>query len=220
MFIGHYAAAFAARAVKPAIPLWQLFIAVQLVDFAWAGLVLAGIEKFRVAPGFMEASILDLHHMPYTHSLVAVILWALAAGALYALLQRRDGAARMGIIIAVAVFSHWITDLIAHGPDLALWFGGPKVGLGLWNSLLWTQIVELSLLAIGGVLYLRHTRAKGRLGQVAPYLLLAFMAALQIYNHLPVDHPPAIPQFAILALFAFSLLTGLAWAADRTREPI
>ena len=219
MFIGHYAAAFAARAVKPALPLWQLFIAVQLVDFAWAGLVLVGIEKFRVAPGFMEASILDLHHMPYTHSLVAVVIWSVAAGVLYTAVRRGAQARLAGLIIALAVFSHWLTDLIAHGPDLALWFGGPKVGFGLWNSLLWTQIVELGLLAIGGFLYIRHTKPKGPVGRLAPFLLLAAMAGLQIYNHLPVDHPPAIPQFAILALVAFSLLTGLAWAVDRTRMP-
>lgn len=219
MFIGHYAAAFAARGVKPAIPLWQLFVAVQLVDFAWAGLVLLGIEKFDVTPGFMKASILDLHHMPYTHSLVAVILWAIGAGILYAVLKRGADAVAAGAIIAFCVFSHWITDLIAHGPDLALWFGGPKVGLGLWNSLLWTQVVEIGGLLIGGAIYVVNTRAKGPWGRIAPYALLAFMIALQLYNHLPVDHPPAIPQFAIMALVAFTLLSGLAWATDRTRTP-
>lgn len=219
MFIGHYGAAFAARAAKPAIPLWQLFVAVQLVDFAWAGLVLVGIEKFDVTPGFMEASILDLHHMPYTHSLVAAMIWAIAAGGVYAALRRGGNAFMAGLIITAAVFSHWITDLIAHGPDLALWFGGPKVGLGLWNSLLWTQVVEIGLLCIGGALYLAHTQPKGPAGRIAPFALLGFMLALQLYNHLPVDHPPAIPQFAIMALVAFSLLAVLAWAVDRTREP-
>ena len=219
MFIGHYGAALAARAVKPAIPLWQLFVAVQLVDFAWAGLVLAGIEKFDVAPGFMEASILDLHHMPYTHSLVAAVIWSIAAGVLYAALRKGASAVTAGVIIGLAVFSHWITDLIAHGPDLALWFGGPKVGLGLWNSLLWTQVVEIGLLLVGGGLYLAHTKPKGPVGRIAPWLLIGFMLALQIYNHLPVDHPPAIPQFAIMALIAFSLLAFVAWATDRTREP-
>ena len=218
MFIGHYGAALAARAVKPSIPLWQLFVAVQLVDFAWAGLVLAGIEKFDVAPGFMEASILDLHQMPYTHSLVAAGIWSIAAGVLCAALRKGTKAVTAGVIIGLAVFSHWIFDLIAHGPDLALWFGGPKVGLGLWNSLLWTQIVEIGLLLVGGALYLAHTKPTGPVGRVAPWLLIGFMLALQVYNHLPVDHPPPIPQFAIMALIAFSLLACLAWATERTRE--
>ena len=219
MFIGHYAAAFAARAVKPAIPLWQLFVAVQLVDFAWAGLVLAGIEKMRVTKGFMEASMLDLHHMPYTHSLVAVVVWAIAAGVLYAALRRGADKWMAGAIIAGAVFSHWLTDLIVHGPDLALYFGGPKVGLGLWNSLLWSNVVEIGLLLIGAALYLANTKPKGPVGRFAPFALVGFMIAVQLYNHLPVDHPPAVPQFAIMGLIAFSLLAFLAWLADRTREP-
>lgn len=219
MFIGHYGAALAARAAKPAIPLWQLFVAVQLVDFAWAGLVLAGVEKLRIAPGFMEASFLDLHHMPYTHSLVAAVIWSIAAGVLYTALRRGAKAVTAGVIIGLAVFSHWITDLIVHAPDLALWFGGPKVGFGLWNSLLWSQAVEIGLLLIGGVLYLVHTKPKGPIGRIAPFVLIGFMLALQIYNHLPVDHPPAIPQFAIMGLIAYTVLAISAWLADRTRAP-
>lgn len=219
MFIGHYAAAFAARGVKPAVPLWQLFVAVQLVDFAWAFLVLLGIEKFDVTPGFMEASILDLHHMPYTHSLIAVVLWSVGAALLYAVLKRGADALGAAIIIGFCVFSHWLTDLIAHGPDLALWFNGPKVGFGLWNSLVWTQVVEIGGVLLGGMIYVLNTRAKGLWGRLAPFALIGFMIALQVYNHLPVDHPPAIPQFAIMALIAFTLLSLLAWVTDRTREP-
>ncbi|MDJ0922799.1 MAG: hypothetical protein QNI84_16855 [Henriciella sp.] len=219
MFIGHYSAAFAARAAKPSIPLWQLFVAVQLVDFAWAGLVLAGVEKLRITKGFMEASILDLHHMPYTHSLVAVIVWAIAAGALYGVLRKGGGKVAAGLIIGGAVFSHWLLDLIVHGPDLALYFGGPKVGLGLWNSMLWTQVVEIGGLLIGAAIYIAHTKPKGRWGVIAPIALIAFMLMLQIYNHLPLDHPPAVPFFAIQALFGYTLLAVLAWLVDRTRQP-
>ena len=219
MCIGHYAAAFAARGVRPAVPLWQLFVAVQLVDFAWAFLALAGIEKFDVTPGFMQASILDLHHMPYTHSLIAVVLWAIGAGILYAVLKRGAGAVAAGAIIAFCVLSHWITAQIAHGPDLFFWFDGPIVWLGLCNSLMLTQIVEIGGLLLGGAIYIFITRAIGRWGVIAPFALVGFMIALQLYNHLPVDHPPAIPQFAIMALVAFTLLSVLAWLTDRTREP-
>ena len=85
MFAGHYSTAFAARKLKPAVPLWHLFIATQLLDFAWAILVLLGVEKVRVVPHFMEASMLDLYYMPYTHSLPGSLGWAMGAGLLYAL---------------------------------------------------------------------------------------------------------------------------------------
>ena len=42
MFIGHYGPSFACKAAKPAIPLWVLFLAVQLVDIVWSILCLTG----------------------------------------------------------------------------------------------------------------------------------------------------------------------------------
>ena len=51
MFIGHYGPSFACKAWKPVVPLWVLFVAVQLVDIVWAVLVLLGIEKVRIVPG-------------------------------------------------------------------------------------------------------------------------------------------------------------------------
>ncbi|MGH7497549.1 MAG: hypothetical protein ACREL3_01725 [Gemmatimonadales bacterium] len=36
MFIGHYGVSFAAKRIDPSIPLWVLFVAVQLLDVFWA----------------------------------------------------------------------------------------------------------------------------------------------------------------------------------------
>jgi hypothetical protein len=44
MFVGHYAAALAAKAVEPRAPLWTLIAGAQLIDIGWAGLVMAGVE--------------------------------------------------------------------------------------------------------------------------------------------------------------------------------
>ena len=48
MFVGHYNVALAAKTEHNKIPLWVLFVAVQLLDYIWATLVLLGIEKLRV----------------------------------------------------------------------------------------------------------------------------------------------------------------------------
>ena len=48
MFVGHYSVAFAVKSEQNKIPLWVLFVAVQLLDFIWAPLVLLGIEKMRI----------------------------------------------------------------------------------------------------------------------------------------------------------------------------
>lgn len=219
MFIGHYPAALVARAVRPALPLWHLFVAVQLLDYIWAVLVLTGVEKLRVTKGFMPASILDLHYMPWSHSLYAALGWAVLAGLVYAAC-RKSHRIRAGLIIAAAVFSHWLLDLVAHGPDLLIWPGMEKAGFGLWNSLLWTQLVELGGLALGFAIYIAVTVPLRPWGRILPWLLLAFMALVQIYNHLPVDHPPAVPVFAVTALLAYSLLALLAWLVDRTRQAV
>src|SRR5207244_6452983 len=78
MFVGHYSVAFAARTERNKIPLWVLFVAVQLLDFLWAPFVLLGIEKVRIVPGITATSPLDLYYMPYTHSLIGALIWSVS----------------------------------------------------------------------------------------------------------------------------------------------
>src|SRR4030095_1843195 len=138
MFIGHYGVSFAIKAIDRTIPLWILFIAVQLVDVLWGVLVLAGIEKVRIVPGITATNPLDLYYMPYTHSLVGALLWSAVGCGAYWLLGksegRSDGRLAPSLLVGLAVFSHWILDLIVHRPDLSLYDDTFKVGLGLWNS--------------------------------------------------------------------------------------
>ena len=47
MFVGHYGPSFAIKSIQPSIPLWVLFIAVQLLDVGWSVLVFLGVEKVR-----------------------------------------------------------------------------------------------------------------------------------------------------------------------------
>ncbi len=220
MFIGHYSAAFAARAFKPAVPLWLLFVAVQLVDFIWAGLVIAGVEKVRIVPGFMEASPLDLYYMPFTHSLVGAFIWAVAAALLYGAARKGAGHWAASIIVGAAVLSHWFADLLVHAPDLPLVSGDPKFGFGLWRSLLWSQVAEMGLLLGGFWLYMRHTAPKGAVGRIAPWVFLLFLGLVQAYSHMGTaeENGPTTP-FAITALVAYSVLVCGAWLMDRTRLP-
>src|SRR2546427_6707730 len=45
LFRSHYGVSFAAKKGDASVPLWVLFVAVQLLDFAWAPLVLLGDEQ-------------------------------------------------------------------------------------------------------------------------------------------------------------------------------
>ena len=157
MFVGHYSVAFAAKTNTNKIPLWVLFIAVQFLDYIWATLVLLGIEKLRVIKGFTAGSMLDSYFHPYSHSLIAAVVWSCVGAFAYKTVCERLGYActrSATLIIGVAVLSHWILDLIAHPRDLAIYDNKWKVGFGLWNYRDPEFALEIALLAIGIVLYL------------------------------------------------------------------
>src|SRR5215510_12537645 len=132
MFVGHYGPSFAAKAIDRTIPLWLLFLAVQWLDVMWSIFVLLGIEKVRIVPGFTATNPLDLYYMPYTHSLIGAVLWALAMGILYKLWSKNEGLLAP-VLVGLAVFSHWVLDLLVHSQDLPLYGNRMKVGMGLWN---------------------------------------------------------------------------------------
>src|SRR5437764_15295892 len=157
MFVGHYSVAFAAKSERNKIPLWILFIAVQFLDYIWATLVLLGIEKLRVIRGFTASSMLDSYFHPYSHSLVTAIAWSALAALVYKPLCSWLGYVYIksaALIVGVAVFSHWIFDLVAHPRDLPIYDNTGKVGFGLWNYRDPEFALEIALLALGIVLYL------------------------------------------------------------------
>jgi hypothetical protein len=179
MFVGHYSVAFALKNDGNRIPLWVLFVAVQFLDYIWATLVLLGIEKLRVIKGFTAGSMLDSYYHPYSHSLIAAVLWSTVAGIGYKLLCRRLGyqyRKSAALIVGLAVFSHWILDLIAHPRDLAIYDDTWKVGFGLWNHRDPEFALEIAMLAGGITLYL----ARNAISIVRKMTVIGFGIALVI----------------------------------------
>ncbi len=60
MFVGHYGVSFAAKRGDRSIPLWTLFVAVQLLDVFWSLFVFFGVEKVRIVPGITASNPFDL----------------------------------------------------------------------------------------------------------------------------------------------------------------
>ena len=112
MFIGHYAVCFAIKRYEKKASLGRLFLAVQLLDLVFFSLVLAGIEKFSLQEHYLAASHIKLDYFPWSHSLVAALLWALAVYCVFMYLMpiRGSRANKVAILMAVAVFSHWVLD--------------------------------------------------------------------------------------------------------------
>ena len=213
MFVGHYGAAFAIKRVDPSIPLWVLFLAVQLLDVLWAPFVLLGIEKVRIVPGITASNPLDLYYMPYTHSLLAALLWSAGGAVAYGLLSRTPLARQTALWVGVAVFSHWVLDLVVHRPDLPLYDNAAKVGLGLWNLPGSAFALEAVLLFGGMWLYL--STAPVRRVPVAVFGLV--MLAIQAYVFF--GPPPASDKAAArTALAAYAVFAAVvARLARRAR---
>jgi hypothetical protein len=213
MFVGHYAAALAAKAVQPKAPFWTYVLGAQLVDVAWAGLVLAGVEKMSLDP-HLPGSPLVLSFMPYTHSRPAAAAWALAAGLASRLLLKLPRLA--AITVGLVVLSHWGLDFLVHRPDLPLGFGGPKVGLGWWNHPAPEQALEMGLLAVAATAWGWRRGLQGHSGWTTP-LFIVLLASLQLIRILA---PPTggAPQMVIASLSAYLLVTLFAWLMDQTER--
>lgn len=216
MFVGHYGPSFAIKAARPAIPLWLLFIAVQLVDVAWSVLILLGIEKARIVPGITASNPFDLYYMPYTHSLVAAILWSIAAGVLCKVLfgLRRWSAATW---IGVAVLSHWVLDWLVHRPDLPLYDNAMKVGLGIWNYPLIALALEALLLFGGLFVYMKRTMAVNVVGRFGPPAFGILMIAIQTYIFFGPP-PSSAGELAITALVSYIVFAAVIQWLDRQRR--
>ena len=215
MFIGHYGPALAAKPIVKPIPLWLLFAAVQWLDVCWSALVLSGVEKVRVVPGFTEGSALDLYFMPYTHGLIGALILSFVFGVI-ALLFVRDRRVAVVAVVAGAVFSHWVLDFVVHIPDLPLIGDTDKVGLGLWRWMWISLPLELATLIAGAFVYVRAVPSRTRRGDLWLWLFVAAMAAVELYASF--GPAPATPVAeAQTALFAYALLALLAGVVDWSR---
>ncbi|HEY3495550.1 MAG TPA: hypothetical protein VGK73_12725 [Polyangiaceae bacterium] len=213
MFVGHFAVALAAKRASPRLSLPLLFTAVQFADILWPIFILVGVEHSRIVPGLMPASVLDLYDFPYSHSLVMSLVWSLAWGAWFF----AKGRVRDGLIVAGCVFSHFLLDVATHRPDMQLAPGSDvRWGLGLWNSVPLTVIVESLLFAGGLYVYVRGTRATGRMGTIG----LAALAVVLVGTWLSGmfgPPPPGIQVVAVSILVMIPIILLWAWRIDRAR---
>lgn len=215
MFVGHYGPAFAGKALKKPVPLWVLFLAVQLLDVFWSIFVLLGVEKVRIVPGITAVNPLDLYYMPYTHSLVAACAWSAAACLVYRVVRKADGWGAAGIV-GTAVFSHWVLDLLVHRADLPLYDDSYKVGLGLWNYRIPASALEVVFFFGGMYLYWRATRPAtpgGRYGMVIFGCVMLAVQATVFFG----PPPPSANAAAMTALGSYLVFAAIAGWLERKR---
>ena len=216
MFIGHFGVGFGAKAGAPTVSLGTLFLAAQFIDLLWPTLLLLGIERVRIDPGVTRVTPLDFEYYPVSHSLLAVLGWAVLLAVVYYLLRHHR---RGAIVVGATVVSHWLLDALVHQPDLPLYPGGVRlVGLGLWSSLIATLAVELLLFGIGLGWYLRTTRPSDALGRWGLWGLVTLLVIIYLANLL--GPPP--PNVTALAWAGQAQWLFVAWGywVDRHRQTV
>lgn len=213
MFIGHFAAGFASKKADKSISLGWAFFAAQWLDLLWPVLLLTGTEKVALQTDPSSPIPLSFTHYPVSHSLLAVLGWAVLIGLIYYLLKKNGKAA---IIIGLLVLSHWFLDLLVHVPDLPLTpFSDNKTGLGLWNHP-WAAFGIEMLIFLGGVMiYLKATRPKPGSHQWVLWSLAGFLVLIQCMN---IFGPPptAVEPIAWVGISQW-LLVFWGYQADKKR---
>ena len=217
MFVGHYAVSLALKKFEKRVSLGILFLAVQFVDILFFPFVLLGIERMNIIENFTQSTHFELVFMPYTHSLVGALFWA---GAVYALFRwlivKKNSVA---VVVALAVFSHWMLDLVVHTPDLPLWSDTSlKLGFGLWNNAIATYALEAILLVLALSLYLRSTSATSAFGRYGMTVFVVFLLLVNVVNIFGPLQGDSKLVLAISGLTSYFLFTGVAFWLDTKRS--
>jgi len=156
MITGHFGLAAGVRSTAPVVSLWSLMLATMWLDVVFIPLYLMGVETLDTpADGGYGTSVI---HADFTHSL----LGALILSAAFAGFGGWRWGRRVGVVLGVVAFSHWVLDLIMHRADLPLLPGNaggwPPLGFGLWRIPAAAILLEAVLLVGGVFLYWRAAR--------------------------------------------------------------
>jgi hypothetical protein len=140
-------------------------------------------------------------------------VWGVLLAGVYWRFRKDSGGA---LLLGLLVVSHWLLDLIVHRPDLPLLpAGSAYVGMGLWNSIPGTLLVE-GLLFVGGFwMYQTKTAARNRAGSYGLWALIILLGLIQVGNM--AGPPPASTADIAWGAQLQWLLVLLAFWVDRNR---
>ncbi len=125
---------------------------------------------------------------------------------------------RIAVLVAAAVFSHWLLDALVHLPELPLaGAGSPRVGLGLWQAMPVALLVEAGIVAVGLWLFLPgSTLSRGRsIGLAVLSLALLAFTILGMTIAPPPPSAQAMAGSSLVTLVAVCLLACWLGRAPR-----
>ncbi len=208
MFIGHFGAGLTAKKIDNKPSLGTMFFAAQFLDLIWPLFLLMGVEKVKIEPGISAANPLDFTYYPWTHSLLLVLFWSFLFGIIYYAIRKN---LKSSVILGLLVLSHWLLDLLVHIPDLPIFpWSDLKVGLGLWNSVTGTFLIEVAIFGIGVYFYAAATTAKNKKGSFGFWGLVLFLLIIFIMNTFS-SPPPSAEAIAYVGLLQWLFIPWAYW---------
>lgn len=221
MWAGHLGAALALKRADRDINLGVLFLAAQLADVLLWALVLAGVEHVTI-PADYAARHYFLFDFPYSHSLPATVAWTLVAFLATAALGPRIGLGarrlRGGAIVAAAVFSHFVLDVLVH-PAQPLPNGNSTIGIGLWDAMPIAIALELAITFGGLWAWRRGAIADGCASVRGVIVLVVVVAALTVAGMTIAPAPTSVVPVAITSLISALAVSAIGAVLDRGRRP-
>jgi hypothetical protein len=212
MFVGHLAAGFVLKSRVRAAPLGPLLAGTALCDVVFSVLGVLGIERVTVGDPPVFAN-WDLAEIGYSHSLVMSLLYGVVLGVLGARWSRSRA---VGIALGLAVFSHFVLDVLSHRPDM------PLIGLGVAHDVKLGTNLALHPLAFFVVelaccLLAWYAYDAGNRRLLATFLVLMALWANNVFGFALPPQPPPAGQ-CVLTLAAFTLAGAALWWAARSTE--
>lgn len=210
MFAGHVGVALAVGRLERRVNVGVFVIAALLLDI-WLWLfILLGWESVNIPASFAATHQTDFV-FPYSHGLLAAGIWSALAGAVASrLYSRLSGATwRVAILVAAAVFSHWLIDVLVHRPEMPLaGSASTVVGLALWNNMPIALLVEAAIVMVGMWLFLSGS-GLGRAKSIALAVLSLLILAFTVIGMTVAPPPPSALAMAGSSLATLALVCAL-----------
>ncbi|HEB55653.1 MAG TPA: hypothetical protein ENI98_04975 [Gammaproteobacteria bacterium] len=214
--INHAATALIIKKRFPGVPLVWLLITVQFVEILWVLLNFLDIEHTWTESDINTVADIHLSYMPYSHSLMSSIVFAVMAWLIvYNFYKYRIAA----IAAAIGIFSHIVLDMLTHTQDISLFpfLLEQKIGVGLYAIPMAAFFVEM---AYGVFCWWVFRGSKALLATILTFNLANisfFLAVVKGPEVLMANHP-----YWIVGAVAVQIVVTLAliWLLAKPRSVV
>jgi hypothetical protein len=212
MFIGHLGVGLALKKADKSINLAWLLSASMLLDLIFWLLVFFEVERVEVPANYITDRYL-IHFFPFSHGLAASIFWSLVV---YFISLSAFDSKRAATILGLAVFSHFLLDLLVHIKDIPLvGQASPKIGLGLWEHVSTAFLLEILILLGGLIVYFYSAPVRNFSKRMSLFVVMVLVTILGYMNQMRGPIPEYGNQIGVSAFVSILLIIILAYWLDR-----